>query len=468
MKKRGRKKYKRNKVQRRLLAILAVSLLFFGCLLADCYKKGLLFHGQDRQESFGQKESKKEGTGKNRDRKQIRVLLTNTDQSAVFHQEVSISSNQEFTVEKNGKKESYEAGETVTFGTKGWKKSWGDVVVSCPRGRLKVTSLRRRQQIPAYRGKLILNKTSRGILLVNRLPLGEYLYGVLPSEMSAEYPLEALKAQAVCARSFAWRQMQSDAYKKYGADVDDTTACQVYGMAQESARCVKAVKATAGKMLFHGKEVITTYYYATSWGCSATVKEVWGGEKNASCYPRKLQITLDSQKETGLTSLDLSDEKIFQSFLSDTLCDTYDGESDWYRWKITIPAKELGARLGLGKVEQIQVVKREQSGLLSRLRVVGTRGRITLSGQQEIREKLMVAGRQIEKKDGTKVEFSMLPSAAFLIRQGVEGKKACFVFFGGGFGHGAGMSQTGAAGMAKSGCSYKDIVNHYFNDCELR
>lgn len=458
---------KQKELRQRLLAILVVSLLFLVCLLVDCQKKGLLFGGKEKKEQLTEKEGEKKKTGKSRDEKQIRVLLSNTDQSSIFHEEIIISASKEFCVERNGKKESYPAGKSVTFQRKDVKSAEEGIVLSCPKGRLKVMSVRRRQQIPSYRGTLKLIWKSQGILLMNKLSLRQYLYGVVPSEMSSEYPMEALKAQAVCARSFAWRQMKAGAYKKYGADVDDTTAFQVYNMAGEDSRSRKAVNQTDGEMLFHGKEVITTYYYSTSWGCSATAQEVWGGEKNASCYPRKLQITEASKKTTGLTQLDLSDEKIFKAFMTKSLCNTYDEDSSWYRWKVRVSAKELGAWMGIGTVKKIQVIKREKSGILHEIQVTGTKGRRTITGQQDIREKLMVSGSLVEKKDGSSVELSMLPSAAFMIQDGVSRQKVHFLFSGGGFGHGTGMSQNGAEGMAEAGIGYREILMHYYSDCKI-
>lgn len=463
----GKKRKKGTGLRQRLLVILMISLLFLVCIMLDCWKKGLFSGTVKRKGNPIQRENVGEETEKNRDNRQIRVLLSNSEQTSIFHEEISITGTGEFTVRKEGEEKSYQAGKKVTFQRKDVKAAKGGIVFSCATGKLRVISIRRRQRIPAYQGTLKLTWNSRGILLVNALPLRQYLYGVLPSEMSPEYPMEALKAQAVCARSFAWRQMKAKTYKKYGADVDDTTAYQVYNMAGEDPRTRKAVKKTAGEMLFHGKNVITTYYYSTSWGCSATTEEVWGGGEDTECYPRRLQITEESSKTTRLTKLDLSDEKLFQSFMTDSLCDTYDGDSGWYRWRVMVSAEELGARMGIGKVKKIQVLQRGKSGLLGKIRVVGTNGRRTITGQQDIREKLMVSGSLVEKKDGSRTELSMLPSAAFLIQAGISQGEEAFWFIGGGFGHGTGMSQNGAAGMAKMGCSYKEILMHYYSKCEI-
>lgn len=466
MKKRRRKgTQKRN----RLLAVLAASMLVLLCLLADCYKKGL-FSRDNNKFTQQQKESVRENVSEQsgRDQKNIRVLLTDTAMGSIFHERVEVTGSAAFTVERNGDKKEYPEGKVVSFTQKDMKSKKQSIVIRCPQGKIKVCSILRRGEVPSYSGVLELAGNAQGILLINELSLREYLYGVLPSEMSASYPLETLKAQAVCARSFAWKQMQSKRYQKYDADVDDTTDFQVYGMATAEKKIKKAVDETSGEMLFHNKKVITAYYYSTSWGCSATTEEVWGGGESPECYSRKLQVTEESQKTTGISNLNLADSKILESFLSKELCDTYDSHSSWYRWRTEISAKELGARWGLGRVKKLEVVERTKSGLVVKLRMVGTKGQKVVSGQQEVRETLMTTSCRIQQQDGNTQQLSMFPSAAFYIKDSMKEGKVWFQIRGGGFGHGVGMSQNGAAGMADAGYDYREILNHYYKECTIR
>lgn len=458
---------KRGRRKRRVLLLLTGSALFFVCLLADCYRKGMFDGMREGFHVLKRAEKTEETEKKTWDQKKIRVLLTNEAMTDIYHEEVTFSGTK--TLQKEGKKgKNYKAGTQVRLTRSDVKAAGGRVVFRCDGGKCRIHSIRRRGQIPSYRGSVTVKWTGQGLLLINTLTLSEYLCGVVPGEMSPEYPMQALMAQAVCARSFAWNQMKSDRYQKYGADVDDTTSFQVYNTAGEDKRTTKAVKKTAGQMLYDGDRVITAYYYSTSWGCSATAEEVWGGEDHG-CYPRLLQVTERSRKKREIASeLDLSGEELFQEFMTKRLCETYDEESSWYRWSITLPAGELGRRYGIGKVQAIQVRKREKSGLLTEVRLVGKKGRRTLSGQQEIREGLMLAGHQIVRQDGSKCSFSMLPSAAFFVRQSMKDGKACFLLTGGGFGHGTGMSQCGASGMAGEGADYRKILKHYYSGCKIR
>ncbi len=459
---------KKEKMEKKVLAIIVLFAVLFICLLAKSlttndFSPGTNFFREIRKE----KQEQKSNNRKKRDQEKIRVLITNTAMSSIFHEKIQITGSRGFTVKIHGKLKSYPAGNVIELSVKDGMMDKGEAVFECPTGKLKIQSILRRQEIPAYRGILTIKKVESGLLIINELTMREYLYGVVPGEMSAGYAMEALKAQAVCARSYAWNQKKNNYYKQYGAHVDDTTAFQVYNMAGEDKRTKKAVDYTAGELLWHDKEVITTYYYSTSWGSSATTKEAWGSVKN-SCYPTKLQITKESKNKTGINSLDFEDEKIFQSFLSKEICNTFDEESPWYRWEIALPAEELGTKLGIGIVQKVLILERGESGLLQKIKVMGTKGNQLIEGQQKIREKMMLIGADIKTQDGNFQKLSSLPSAAFFVKDSVSDGEVVFQIVGGGFGHGVGMSQNGAHAMAKSGYSYDEILMHYYSDCQIR
>ena len=463
MKKRKGRRHRRKGIQQRLLLLLVVSVLFFFCLLVDCSQKGLFSIKRIKEIVLQPHDERQETEEKKVDQKEIRVMITNDAMTEIFHDEIVISSDSSFFVKRDGKEKSYPAGERVKMSPEQVKKQGGKWTFLVPKGRLKVTSITRRGQVPSYRGELVVKWSRKGLVLINRLSLKEYLYGVLPGEMSVDYPLEALKAQAVCARSFAWQQMKGDTYDKYGADVDDTTSFQVYNMAPEGEKCRKAVNQTEGQMLYYRNHVITAYYYSTSWGSSATLKEVWGGDTNLACYPRMLQITDEDLEATGISDMDLSREEAVEKLLTETPFDCYDSDSPWYRWEYSVSADSLGSSLGVGTVKKIRVLCREKSGIVTRIQVTGSLGRVTLEGQQKIREGLYGAGGSVERQDGSSVSVSMLPSAAFICRSGNRDGKRYIYFTGGGFGHGVGMSQSGAAGMAKAGMDYQEILKHYYH-----
>lgn len=115
-------------------------------------------------------------------------------------------------------------------------------------------------------------RVSEGIVLINELPLEEYLYAVVPSEMPASYPQEALKAQAVCARTYGYRYILHAGLPQLGAHVDDTTAYQVYHNIPENAASTTAVRETDGILLFYQGQPAQNYYYSTSCGVGTDAK----------------------------------------------------------------------------------------------------------------------------------------------------------------------------------------------------
>ena len=107
----------------------------------------------------------------------------------------------------------------------------------------------------------VYKRQADGLVLVNDLYLEDYLTKVVPSEMPSSYEKEALKAQAVCARTYAYRQIQGNAYSQFGAHVDDSTNYQVYNNKETDEKTTAAVKDTYGKMLFYEDKAVEAFYF---------------------------------------------------------------------------------------------------------------------------------------------------------------------------------------------------------------
>ena len=190
----------------------------------------------------------------------IRVLIKNTDFSGINHEEVTFSCDTDFTITygkaEDKKTDNFKAGETIIIGRDS-DYFKGQRVVIKPEaltGKIKLLHLKRSQGIPEYRGSIELTLDDGNIYIVNEVLLEEYLYSVVPSEMPASYPTEALKAQAVCARTYAYEKMLHSPLAWYGAHVDDSTSYQVYNNIAEKAEATKAVKETAGMLLAYKQD----------------------------------------------------------------------------------------------------------------------------------------------------------------------------------------------------------------------
>ena len=271
------------------------------------------------------------------------------------------------------------------------------------------------------------------------LPLENYLCKVVPSEMPASYQKEALKAQAICARSYAYRQIMDYAYPEYQAHVNDSTDYQVYNNSASQQAATEAVQETAGKVLKYNGNIITAYYYSTSCGKTTTMA-AWGTkEKAENAYLQSVEV----KDQTG----------------------DYERNLPWYRWEADIDQNTLSKMIAentkknIGTVQSLEVTKSGPGGAALQIKVSGDLGTVVVATENKIRRALGGSGYEIKKQDGTDVKGSrLLPSAFFK----VEKKGNTFKIKGGGYGHGIGMSQNGANEMAKKGKNYQQILQMFY------
>lgn len=393
----------------------------------------------------------------------IRVLLTDSEQKGYMHEQVAVSS--ESAIHLAGSGVTIPPGQTEVITAADGRFMDGKIVLETesPDAGIAVESISRARGVPVYEGTLEIHKTEQGLYLVNELDLETYLKYVVPSEMPASYAQEALKAQAVCARTYAYRQMLNNSLSDYHAQVDDSVSYQVYNNIERQDSTDQAVDATAGQILTCNGEPITAYFFSTSSGYTST-DEVWDSSSDES-YLESVYLGEDE-------SPDISTEEAFASFITSKDADSYEAEDGWYRWQVTLPIAYLNSRIesyGIGTLRSIEIVKRSSGGAVETLTIHGTAGSRTLTGEYEIREVFSTKGYPILKNDGkTTTEMSLMPSAYFICSPVTEnGVVTGYRFDGGGYGHGVGMSQNGAAHMAERGESYEEILHFFYTNVEL-
>ncbi len=272
-----------------------------------------------------------------------------------------------------------------------------------------------------YRGKVYVVPTGSGLTAVNYVDLEEYLYSVLGGEMPTNWPLEALKAQAVAARSYALYQRQTGANTVF--DVGDTTRWQVYGGVQEETNTtVAAVQGTRGQVLTYNGQIINAVFHSSSGGHTENVEDVW---LSALPYLRAVP--------------------------------DYDQAAPVFQWTVTFSADQMRQKItGVGNIISFAAERSTPRGRLKSVRVVGDAGERVLTGD-EMRQALNLRSTL----------FTIQPqSDRVASAQGIP-TPGGFQVIGRGFGHGIGMSQYGAYGMASQGRNYRDIVLHYYQGAIL-
>ncbi len=354
---------------------------------------------------------------------------------------------------------------TIKPGDACLKDGWAEIAPDVENGGIQVDTLHRSQGTPVYDGVLEIRQQEEGLVMVNDLFLEDYLKRVVPSEMPASYEMEALKAQAVCDRTYAYRQIMDNSYSQYGAHVDDSTNFQVYNNVDRAEATDQAVDETCGKILSYQDEPAEVYYYSTSCG-HGTDGSVWGGDGASTPYLQAVEL------QEGRRCLDLTSNEAFAVFIQDPAIPAFDASFPMYRWNALYKGTTLGRQLGLGQIDRLEILERGSGGVAKRLVATDVNGgQRTYQGQMEIRRALGSVDLEINRKDGKEVRgMSLLPSAFISIQEtgtAKDGSKL-FTIWGGGYGHGAGMSQNGAQGMAREGKTYREILAFFYEGTELK
>lgn len=295
---------------------------------------------------------------------------------------------------------------------------------------------------------------------VNIIDLEEYLCSVISSEMSANSPMELLKAHAVISRSWALRaieanrvtagKIQSSVYEQnghIGFDVCADDHCQRYeGLGRMNNRAVEAVRATKGEVLSYGDEI-----------CDCRFHKCCGGktEEFETCWEDKHVPYLESVDCPFCAPDYLKDKTALRQSLND-----YDLETnDYHDWSVTYSASELRqiildkSHIDFGEIRDLIPLKRGKSGRIYELEIVGTLRRQVIGKELTIRRWLSP---------------SCLKSSWFDIQKTLGSRLSTFDLKGHGWGHGVGLCQIGAATMAIEGYSYRDILAHYYPGTQCR
>lgn len=398
----------------------------------------------------------------------IRVLVMDTGFESVFHKEIRLKSDTALTLKYQDGEETVEAGTELVISKDDERIKTGRLSIepADQKKTISVLNIKRGQGTPAYFGRFEVSLEPDGLLLLNELDIEDYLTKVVPSEMPPSYELEALKVQAVCARTYAYRQIQANAYSQYGAHVDDSTNYQVYNNIESSDRTDMAVKETYGEMVFIGDETAETFYFSTSCG-HTTDGTIWGAK--LSDYPYLKGVLLSEAKEAG----DFTSDEVFVPFIKGNGDKTYDSSFPLYRWTTTFTSKGLEQAVdNIGKIKSVTVTERGTGGIAKTVKITGSEGTKNLNGQTQIRNILGNKTLEYTRNDGKSMTgWASLPSAFITIEETARNEDTevrTFTIYGGGYGHGVGMSQNGAQEMARQGKGYKEILTFFYTGVEVK
>ena len=423
----------------------------------------------------------------NADNNVVRVGLTDNKFQNVLKQEITIYGTAECSIcdresRKVISKINPNTDMTIKNGTTGLDVSiegkggtLRDFVVICPQGYLGVKGLTRKGKPALYHGafEVVQKEDRKGFYLVNLIETQEYLKGVVPNEMPVRFGLEALKAQAVAARNYVLTP-RTQAYKEF--NVVDSVASQVYfGVNTEADLATRAVMETDGIVALYNNEPILALYSSTAGGYTESYSYAFSDPltKMFPAMNKPYLVAVPDKKEFKSLENEEDAKKFYE-----TKIPAFDIESPYYRWQKEWAVGELENVLkstmiaqsktgfihpafkqgdDLGKIKDIKVMKRGTSGKVVELELM------TSKGCYRIAKELVI--RRVFQKDGIS-----LPSANVVFEKKLDnyGNVTDIVAYGGGFGHGVGMSQYGAGYMAtKLNQPYYNILRHYYTGINL-
>lgn len=348
----------------------------------------------------------------------------------------------------------------VTLIIDGQEYQEDEVAITTSKNLVKVNTTKNHQASRLYGGSLKLQPNAHGeFTLVNHVPLETYLRGVVPYEIGANAPPQAVAAQTIIARTYALRNLRRFAADNY--QLCATVHCQVYkGLNGTNSISDRAIASTAGLVLTYDNELIDALYSSTTGGVTAAFEDTWNGKERPY-----LQPVLDAPRPFwDLIKFPLNNEQTFRHFIDRTQGFNETGRQGVFRWrkKRSIANLNQDLRKYLQKIrhplanfktiESMQVHKRSRSGRILTLTIQTDQGKLQLH-KNEIRSALEP------------------PRSTFFYLQPIYGdakKLKGYTFIGGGFGHGVGLSQYGSYNLANIGWSAEEILAFYYPQTKIK
>ena len=333
-----------------------------------------------------------------------------------------------------------------------------EVEITSSKNLVRVNTTSKPQAARLYGGSLRLQPNSHGdFTLVNRVPLETYLRGVVPYEIGANAPAQAVAAQTIIARTYALRNLRRFAVDDY--QLCATVHCQVYkGLNDTNPTSDRAIAQTTGLVLTYDNELIDALYSSTTGGITAGFEDTWNGKQRPY-----LQPVIDAPKPFwDISKYPLDNEKTFKHFIGLKQGFNETGRSV-FRWRKSRSIANLNKDLrkylrktrhplaDFQTIESMKVNRRSRSGRILTLDIETDLGKLQLH-KNEVRSALEP------------------PRSTFFYLEPIYKNKQLngYSFIGGGFGHGVGMSQYGSYNLAKLGWTAEQILAFYYPQTTLK
>ncbi|MBR1675518.1 MAG: SpoIID/LytB domain-containing protein [Eubacterium sp.] len=467
------------------------------------------------------------------DSEEIRVLINDSEYTGYKLKDVTFSCNSDYAISfSNGSTEQKTADTKVMF----TPASFGmheSVTISSedPNARFTIESIERNGINPVYRGTFEVVMMGDFLYIINKLPIEEYLYAVVSSELADSYGEETAKAFAVVARGYACKMMESNQFSSYGADIDDSNSTLLYNYYPETERSIRIVNETYGLVPAYEDKIIMPYHFLTSCGITCANDDIYSEE--AQPYYGSNYESIEKEKVL------LSSERSFKYYIDKgNDYSILEVDEPYYRWSIDYTTDEMSDVIASGiderikntvdtilvlekpaedadgkdgdkkddkaddKADDAQTAADQTSNddkykdIIENGNFVPAEEGIKLGKIEDIIviersdagvvKELLIIGTEntIRVKGQTNIRYIFNPAKQTIVKNDgtevtgyslmpspfyyVEKTETGFVIKGGGFGNGVGLSLSGAEILDQMGYNYTEIIGHYYDGVQLR
>lgn len=356
------------------------------------------------------------------------------------------------------------------------------------------SNARKNGHTPSYYGSFEVFLNDGNMNLINESYLDNYLKGVVPSEMPSSGGVDGYKVQSVVSRTNAIQSILSKEYAKLGVHTLDTEP--LYEASNSNPQSNEAVEATTGEIVTSNGEIIDAKFYSTSPGFGSSYEDVFG-----KVVPTKDYLKSAVFDESN-TKLNVSNEENITSYLKDWTAKSHDSNSPFFRWKFSIDYSDVSkvingniydlyvkepknfrqkwnlfiykeaniSKDGIGKIQDINVSSRSKTGIISEITITTDKDTFKIKGENILRKILIPKENfQLITIFGSPIKnITSLPSPYFTIEKNMTGDKfKSITIYGGGEGHGVGLSKYGTIGLLRAGKSYQEVITYFYSGTEI-
>ncbi|WP_250277303.1 SpoIID/LytB domain-containing protein [[Clostridium] colinum] len=359
-----------------------------------------------------------------------------------------------------------------------------------------IENIKRVYELPTFYEKLEICKMDNKYVLVNEISIESYVESVLASDNNNYQNLEMLKTLAIIYRTQAIRYINENNLKHIGANLDDSSKYQIYNNKKSQDIFKQAVSETKGKIITNQNQVANLTYFSYSSGVTANSGEIWS-DKSYYSYPSNNKPYLVHIKDfTENIYENLQEEVNANIFYKTKDIDSIEKDSKWFRWSTTLEEKDISKINDnikqlyktekyfiktlendkyiykpvedIGKIKDINVKKRGDAGNIMELEIIGEKNTVLIMSDLIIK-KVFSLNSVIDNNGEIVQNISTLPSSYFVFDKIYDnnGYLKKVTLYGGGYGHGVGLSMYGAYKMIQSGNTYEDVFHKYYKDIEI-